>query len=419
MGKDKKNILIIGNSASAQSLAKKLSKSPIAGEIFIAPGNNTTSELYKNIDIREDDLTGLLKFVLENNISITIPISENALKADITSFFQTNGQNIFGPAKQACNIALNKANGKKFLYRIHAQTSKFGIFDKMQMAQEWLNTASFPVTIKCSEYNNLDDRLVCPTMTLALEFLDNLFSKGETGVLIEEFSLGESFTIYYITDGYSAIPITSVRNYKFTQDGDGGIYTNGLGCYVPNYRISETVYTRIGNIVQNTISALEKRSTPYIGILGVDCTITGEDKFFVNEFKLFFQDFDSSAVLNLIEDDLIEIFMACIEGFFADECEKISTNDKNSISAVVWSRAYGKIIEGLENIEDFSNLDFYRIKNTNDNKILTRKGENFVLTRTASTLTRAKTNLYDDLSEIKFDTIKYRTDIARELLTKY
>ena len=413
MEKEKNNILIVGSSASAQSLAKKLAKSQSLGKIFIAPGNGVISDQYENIDIRENDLTELLKFALEKEISLTIPISEKALKADIVSFFQSNGQNIFGPCEDAANIALNKANGKKFLYRIHAQTAKFGIFDKMQIAQDWLNGAKFPVSIKCSEYNNIDDRLVCPTMFLALEFLDNLFSKGETEVLIEEFPLGENFTIYYITDGYSAIPITSVRNYKFTQDGDGGIYTNGIGCYAPDYRISETVYSRVGNIVKNAISALEKRSVPYVGILGVDCTMTGEDKFFVNEFKPFFQDFDSSAILNLIEDDLIKIFMACIEGLFSDEYEKITTNNKNSISAVVSSRTYGKVIEGLENIEDIENLDFYRIKQTNDNKCLTQKGENFVLTRTASTLTRAKTNLYEDLSEIKFDTIKYRTDIAK------
>ena len=62
-----------------------------------APGNSFTSTNYKSIDIREDDLTELLKFSLENNIDLTVPVSEKSLNADVVSFFSANGQNIFGP----------------------------------------------------------------------------------------------------------------------------------------------------------------------------------------------------------------------------------------------------------------------------------------------------------------------------------
>ena len=46
-------------------------------------------------------------------------------------------------------------------------------------------------------------------------------------------------------------------------------------------------------------------------------------------------------------------------------------------------------------------------------KYLTTKGQNFIITKSASTLNRAKTYLYDDLSELNFDGIKYRKDIAK------
>ena len=125
----KKNILIIGQGGVPCALAKKLKTYEQTGEIYIAPGNGIDSQFYKNVDIREEDSTGLLKFALENNIDLTIPVSEKALKSDIVSFFQSNGQSIFGPTKNACSIAINNTIGKKFLYKIHAQTSKFGIFE--------------------------------------------------------------------------------------------------------------------------------------------------------------------------------------------------------------------------------------------------------------------------------------------------
>lgn len=409
-----KNILIIGKSANAQALAKKLSRYDDIKNIFIAPGNGVSSEIYKNVDIREDDVTELLKFALENQITLTIPVSENAIDADIVSFFLTNGQNIFGPAKEAASIALNKAAGKKHLYKIHAQTSKFGIFDKQQAAEEYIESANLPITIKCGKPNELEDRLVCTTISLARNFLTTLTSKNETNILIEEFVPGKTFTIYYITDGYTAIPITSVADYKFTQDGDGGIYTKGIGCYAPDYKISQVIYSRVENIIKNTLASLDRKGTPYVGILGIECILTGEDKFYVSEFKTFLQNHDSSAVLNLIDEDLVKVFMACINGFFSDEYEQIKTNHLSSAAATVLSSQCSKIID-LDNIEDINNIDFTGVKQLNNTQYISQKGENFTITRNAGTLSRAIAYLYEDLDEINFEGIKYRKDIGKSI----
>lgn len=409
---EKKNILIVGQGAVPYALAKKLAEYDDIDKIYITTENHIRNDKWKNIDIREDDLTGLLKFVLENNITLTIPTSELALKTDIVSFFQSNGQNIFGPTSGACKFAINKVFGKKSLYKIHAQTSKFGIFDKMPQAQDWLKNAKFPVTIRTNEYSRLGDRLVCPTMSLANEFLENLFKNGELGILTEEFTFGHNFTIYFVTDGYSAIPITSVANYKFEQDGDSGILSDGVGCFAPDYKISETIISRVSNVLRNILTSLEKKGSPYMGFVGVDCTITGEDKFYVNEFKPWLQDFDASAVLNLIDENLIKVFMACIDGLFADEYEQISTNEFTSISAVVSAKKENIEITNINSFDDADCIDFINLKQVNE-KYLTTKGQNLVMTKTASTLNRAKLLLYEDLSEFKFDGAKYRKDIAK------
>ena len=407
------NIFIIGGGATASALAKKLSHNENISHIYIATDYMVASDKYETVDIRADDLTELLKFAVENEVTITIPISETALEQDIVSFFLTNGQNIFGPIKDACCIALNKTLGKKFLYKIHAQTSKFGIFDKINMAQDWLNSANFPVTIRCNKSNNFDDRLVCPTIKLANEFLENLFIKGETNILIEEYTFGHNFTIYYVTDGYSILPLATVGNYKFMQDGDGGILTNGIGCYSPDFKISATVEARVGNVAKNTILSLEKNGIPYVGILGIDCTLTGNDKFYINEFKPSLQAFDAAAVLNSIDEDLIKLFVACTEGYFSDEYENLNSSNYSSVSAVISSRQALQEIKGLNFIEDGDNIDFINVKQTPDGKYLTNIGENFVITHTSSTLNRAKKYMYEDLSCIKFSGMKYRKDILK------
>ena len=413
MSNEKKKYIIGGTGCCSFCTGKKLKSYDGVGEIYAAPGNCIESDIFKNIDIREDDLTGLLKFALENDIDLTIPVTDKAIKTDIVSFFQSNGQNIFGSSADAANFALNKIAGKRFLYKIHAQTSKFGIFDKLQPAEDYLKSANFPVTIKCGEVSKLaEDRLVCPTVSLAREFLSVLFSKNETDILVEEFAHGKNFTVYFITDGYSALPLTSVANYNFMEDGDGGILTSGVGCYAPDYKISEVVISRVENVVRNALVSVEKKGEPYVGILGVECVLTGEDKFYVTEFKPFLQDHDAAVVLNLCSDNLIELFMSCINGFFSDEYTSIKMNDCCSVAAVVSARQLNKKITGFDLVEDVDNIDFINVNKANNEVYLTVKGANFVLTRTAGTLSRAKKYLYEDLSQMSFDGIKYRKDIG-------
>lgn len=74
MENSKKKILIVGSGAVSSALAKKLAQDPEIEKVFVAPSNGIESEQYVNVDLREDDLTGLLKFALDNEIDLTIPV---------------------------------------------------------------------------------------------------------------------------------------------------------------------------------------------------------------------------------------------------------------------------------------------------------------------------------------------------------
>ena len=196
------------------------------------------------------------------------------------------------------------------------------------------------------------------------------------------------------------------------QDGDGGLLTEGSGCFAPNYNISEILIERVQNIVNNILNSLAQKDIPYVGVIGVEGVSTGDDRFLIKSLKPFLQNHDCSAVLNLIEDDLIDIFNSCVHGFFSDEYEQIKTTNSSSISAVVFSKKDNQQINGLENIEDMGNIDFHNVEYKNE-MYLTKQGPVFTLTRTAGTLTRAKEFLYDDLREIDFNGIQYRKDILQ------
>ena len=400
MNDEKNNILIISDDASGVALSKKLKTYSQVGKIFIAPNLCAKSDLCDFVDIREDNETDLLKFALSNDIKLTIIASEKAMKADVATFFQANGQSVFAPGERACLYATNKVSGKKFLHKIHAQISKFGVFDKPQQAIEWINSANFPICIRsCENIKTSQDRIVAPTKKFAVDFIQTLFNNGENLILTEEFINGHNFTVYFITDGYGVLHLASVKNYKFEKDGDCGLYKNGMGCIVPDYMISSTVVSRVKNIVQKMLDYLAQEDNPYMGIIGVECTITGEDKFYVNEFKPFLQDYDATAVLNSVDDNLYKIMKACADGLFADEYENIVINENASVSLVLSS---DKIINS-DNFDD----DTIDITQNSANK--------YIITKYASNITRAKQSLSSMIKSCyEFSKGNFRRDIIKD-----
>lgn len=408
----RKKILIVGNSAKEFALVKKFKNYDC--DVFVAPGNSMIQEIAECIDIREDKVQELLEFVLENAIDLTIATSEIAVKNDISGLFQANSQLIFAPTAQSSTFAISRSIGKKFLYKLRIPTPRFAIFDKLQMTVDYLKSAPMPQVIRTDETSMSADRLVCTSFINSKTFVEDLFCRDEKKVVLEDYVYGHEFTFYIVTDGYSALPIATVANYKFMENGDAGILTSGIGAYTPDYKVSKDVELNImQNVVSRVLDSLQKKETPYLGILGIDCVLTDDNQYVVLDFKPFLSDHDAEAVLNLIDENLLTLFEACAVGSFADDYEKIEVSDNSSVSCVISARSEGKIINGLDLVEsDISH--FGNVKN----KYLeyeTVKGKSLVVTKTAKTLSRARKFLYEDVELINFDGKKYRTDICEQV----
>lgn len=417
MSENKKKVLIVGSSAKEYALAKKFVSYDNVSDVYVAPGNQAMKDFCTCIDIREDNCSELLEFVLENAVDLTVVSSEKAIKSDIASFFQANNQLIFAPSLQSANFAISKSYGKKFLYKLHIPTPRFGVFEKEQMAQEYLKTSNMPVVIRMDENLEGRDRLVCPSLPLAKTFVTDLFLRGETKVLIEDFVYGHEFTFYVLTDGYSAIPLTSVANYKFMEEGDGGLLTSGVGAYAPDYKISsDTENLLMKNVISNVLNALSRRETPYLGILGVDCVLKEDGKFTTLEFRTFLSDHDCQAVLNLIDENLYTLFEACAVGSFGDDYETIKLSDFSSVSCVLYSKKEGSVISGIDLIENSDDLSHFDTRKNKYMEFETPKGKTLVVTKTSKTLSRARNLLYEDIDIIKFDGKKFRNDICPAVL---
>lgn len=408
MDKNKK-VLIVGNSAKDYALVKKFKNYDC--EVVVLPGNTAISELVECVDIREENTQEILEYVLENAIDLTIVTSEKAIKSNIAELFQANSQLIFCPTAQSAQFALSRSAGKRFLYKQRIATPRFGIFDKLPLAIDYLKTAPMPQVIRADENSNSADRLVCSTFATSKTFVEDLFNKGEDKIVLEDYIYGHEFTLYVVTDGYSALHLATVANYKFAEDGDGGILTSGVGAFTPDYKVSSIVENSVmQNVVTRVLESLQRKETPYLGILGVDCVLNNDGSFVTLDFKPFLSDHDADAVLNLVDENLLTLFEACAVGSFADDYEKIDVSENSSVSCVISSRKKGEIIKGIELVE--SDITHFA---TTKNKYLeyeTIEGKTLVLTKTAKTLSRARKHLYEDVGLISFSGKKCRKDIC-------
>ncbi|NBW48430.1 MAG: phosphoribosylamine--glycine ligase, partial [Betaproteobacteria bacterium] len=88
------NILVIGGGGREHALAWKLSRSPKAQKVFVAPGNggtaldvNLTNIPYNGVT----DIAALAEFALANKVELTVVGPEAPLAAGVVDEFRRRG----------------------------------------------------------------------------------------------------------------------------------------------------------------------------------------------------------------------------------------------------------------------------------------------------------------------------------------
>ena len=408
-----KKILIIGNNANVYALAKKLSD---GNEMFVAPGSDSIKEFATCVDIREDSALELLEFALENGVDLTIPFSEKSLKSNVTTIFNNNNLQIFAPSTQIANVIFDKALVKKILYKLRIPTPKFGIFEKQNMAQDYIKSYKQPFVIKTNEPSSA---VILTSPLTAKTILNSYYSQKNQKVIIEDYIWGTPFNFYAISDGYKALPLGSSIVYKHSLDGGGGQLTTGMGACSPNYKLSfQNEDFLMNDVVYPIIEYFEREEEPYVGIISVNAILTENGDIQVLGINPLFSDCDADAVLALLNDSLLDLMEKCVLGSFSDDVEFISQKDLSATSIVLVCKNFKNnqnIIENLDLLDDETMYSIY--PNVMKNKYLefeANQGPVMVISSLARTLSSSSKRVYEQVGLIKFKGLSYRKDICKK-----
>ena len=406
-----KNVLIIGNSAKESALAKILSEE---FKVFVAPGNDGMKEFAQIVDIRENNVIELLNFALENDIYYTIACSSEAIKEDVANLFNDNGLMIFAPDRDSAQFTISKSVAKKLFHKLRLPTPRFAVYEKKNLAIDYIKKMEMPVILKTDEQKSKNSVMVCPSFNIAKSFVEDCFFSGEKKVIIEEYVYGTPFSFYVITDGYKALPIGSTRDYKFSLEGDGGTWTEGMGSSTPFTKLSYDHEDYLMNeVVYPIINHLAAELTPYMGILGFEGVLTPNGDIAITECRPFLQDHDAQGILSLIDDDIFKLMHACSVGSFSDDYDLIDIKDEFAMSCVLSSgQSKGDVIQGLDDVQDNTYIHHINTKQNEYTEFETLGDRAIVVTSVAKTMSRAMTNLSDEILNIDFKGKTYRKDLC-------
>ena len=423
-------ILIIGSGGREHALAwKLLQPSQINGvrgpeperEIFVAPGNGGTLALAQNVEVATTDIPGLVDFATRHAIDLTVVGPEVPLVAGVVDAFQAAGLRAFGPSAAAARLEGSKAFAKEFMFQEGIPTAPAEIFDDYEAARAALARHMGPIVVKASGLAAGKGVLLCQTRDEAQSALHRMMVErafGEAGdrVLLEAYLEGEEVSLLAFSDGITVVPMPAARDYKRALDGDQGLNTGGMGGYAPSpYLTPELVDEITDRVLRPVIDGMRRRGTPYVGVLYAGLMLTADGPQ-VLEFNVRFGDPETQLLMPLLETDLAEVMLTCLDGRLADLA--LSWRPGYSVGVVLTSGGYpgayakGKPITGLDDAARIADTIFQAGTRREGARILTDGGRVLAVTATGPTLSEARDRVYRAVEHIRFDDRHYRTDIA-------
>ncbi|MBX3061229.1 MAG: phosphoribosylamine--glycine ligase [Anaerolineae bacterium] len=415
------SVLVIGSGGREHALAWKLAQSPLVERVYVAPGNAGTALVAENVPIAEDDFAGLMAFAQEKGLGLTAVGPEVPLANGIVDRFQAAGLPIFGPTQAAAQLEASKAFAKTFMQEMGIPTAKATVFTDYEEAREYLAQNPGPVVIKASGLAAGKGVIVCDDtaeaeMALQEIMLDRAFGGAGDEVLIEERMVGPELSLLVLTDGATAVPLLPARDHKRIYDGDHGPNTGGMGAYAPPPDVTPELIDEImATIVQPTICGMAERGTPYVGVLYVGLMLTAVGPKVI-EFNCRFGDPETQVVLPMLDGDLAEIMLACIEGRLAPEMVRFYEGACATVvlAAPGYPGPYpkGLAITGLDDLPD-DMLVFHAGTKMSEGQIVTNGGRVLAVSARGEDLETAVAWVYTAVPKIYFEGVHYRRDIGR------
>ena len=415
-------LLVVGGGGREHAIIKKLKENKTVEKIYALPGNGGIAADAECVNISATDIAGIVNFAKENAIDYAVVAPDDPLVLGAVDALNEIGIPCFGPKANAAIIEGSKVFSKNLMKKYGIPTAAYEVFDEMEAALHYLETAPIPTVIKADGLALGKGVIIAGTRQEAMDAVksmmaDKIFGKSGEHIVIEEFLEGPEVSVLAFTDGKTVKPMVSSMDHKRIGDNDTGLNTGGMGTVAPNpYYTAEMAQQCMKEIFLPTIAAMNAEGRSFQGCLYFGLMLTPKGPKVI-EYNCRFGDPETQVVLPLLESDLLTIMQATTNGTLAETEVKFA--DKHACCVILASNgyptSYQKGFEITMSPEAAAHTYVAGAKIA-DGKLVTSGGRVTGTTAVADTLEDAIREAYRISDGVKFENAYRRSDIGQRAL---
>lgn len=418
-------VLLIGGGGREDALAWALRRSELLETLHCAPGNAGIARHAQCLPLGAEQVDEIVQHVASEEYDLVVVGPEAPLVAGLGDRLREAGTPVFGPSAAAAEIEGSKAFAKLFMARQRIPTAGFQVFANAAEAQDFLESsdASYPLVIKADGLAAGKGVVIAETREAALETAAGMFSGrafGDAGrrIVVEELLVGREVSCFVLADGERFVELATCQDYKRAFDGDEGPNTGGMGTYSPSaYLDPEMRRTITETIVRPSIRGMAAENRPYVGVLYIGLMLT-DDGPKVLEYNARFGDPETQVLMPRLDGDWLALLHACATGRL--DGTPLRWKDEACVCVVMAAPGYpgsyprGAPIEGTETVEQSGSVELFHAGTTRDatGRLVTDGGRVLGVSALGTDVASARTAAYDAVGRIRWEGVRYRTDIA-------
>ena len=423
--------IVIGSGGREHAMAWALLQSPSVTQVVCIPGNGGTATLpgCQNLAMSVDDVEGIARFSLVQNIGLVAVGPEQPLADGVADGLRAQGITVFGPGQEGAQLEASKAWAKALMEEAGIPTAASAVFDNREDATAYVENQGAPIVIKADGLAAGKGVTVAMTLAEATDAIaaifDGQFGAAGARVVIEEFLTGQEASVLAVTDGLTIRPLVPAQDHKQVGEGDTGPNTGGMGAYAPTPVVPPALLERIqSDVLEPTLQALKNRGIDYRGVIYAGLMITPEGEPKVIEFNCRFGDPETQVVLPLLETPLDKIMLACCEQRL-ESLPPFEWKPGYAACVVMAAEGYpgkypkGMAIQGLDAAAKTGAMVFHAGTALDKDVVQSNGGRILGVTALGEGFEAAIANAYNAVNVIQFDHAYYRRDIGHRVRDQF
>lgn len=423
-------ILVIGSGGREHALVWKLAQSPRAKQMWCAPGNAGIGlerlawdqSPVRCVDIGAENLADLQTFARQYQIDLTIVGPDNPLAMGIVDRFQQAGLRIWGPTQSAARFEWSKVFAQDFMNRYGIPTARSGSFGDVRSALAFSDALEGRCAVKADGLALGKGVILCQNRREAeqaiYDMLDrHLFGEASRQIVIQEYLEGIEVSLHALCDGRKALLFPTSQDHKQVHENDQGPNTGGMGTFCPTPFLDDAGLSAVQTqIIDRWLRGCAEEEIRYQGVLypGIILTRQGPK---VLEFNARFGDPETQVYLTRLENDLLELIEACVDGTL--DQQSLRWRPETAICVIMASGGYpgsytkGQEIRGLSQANQIGGVKvFHAGTKMQGNEIVTNGGRVLGVTALGKNLDAARQKAFEAVGKIEFAGAHFRRDIG-------